>query len=105
MFQCHFSEDQMAAYIVGTMQVTDTARYASYRAGVNDALQKYGGRFLVRGGDVEALEGPAFSKRMVVVEFASMEALRKFWDSPEYEALKQIRREASEAEIWAVQGA
>jgi uncharacterized protein (DUF1330 family) len=94
----------MAAYIVGTMQIADPERYATYRAGVSAALAKYSGRFLVRGGEVDPLEGPAFSGRLVIVEFPSMEALRGFWDSPEYSALKTIRREASEAEIWAVQG-
>ena len=95
----------MAAYIVGTMNVTDPDLYAKYRVGVDDAIRKYGGRFLVRGGAVESLEGPPFQKRMVVVEFSSLEALRKFWNSPEYEALKKIRRDASDSEIWAVQGA
>jgi uncharacterized protein (DUF1330 family) len=94
----------MAAYIIGTMSISDPDLYVKYRAGVDEATQKYGGRFLVRGGAVETLEGAPFQKRLVVLEFTSMQTLHEFWNSPEYEALKEIRRNASEADIWAVQG-
>jgi uncharacterized protein (DUF1330 family) len=94
----------MAAYIIGKMKVTNPDRYAEYRAHVSAILQKHGGRFLVRGGEVSALEGPAVEGRVVVAEFPSMDALQKFWNSPEYQRLVAIRQEASESEIWAVAG-
>lgn len=94
----------MAAYIIGMMKVMDADRYAEYRGGVSAAMEKYGGRFLVRGGTCHCLEGAPADRRVVVVEFASMEALQRFWNSPEYEALKKVRQEASEADIWAIQG-
>lgn len=94
----------MAAYIIGKMKVTDPDRYAEYRIQVSAILEKHGGRFLVRGGDVKALEGPAVDGRIVVAEFPSMDALQKFWNSAEYQRLSAIRREASESQIWAVAG-
>lgn len=94
----------MPAYIVGMMKVSDPQKYSEYRAGVSSAMEQYGGRFLVRGGALQRLEGDSPERRMVVVEFESMEALQRFWNSPEYEALKKLRQAASDSDIWAVQG-
>jgi uncharacterized protein (DUF1330 family) len=94
----------MPAYIVGMMKVSDSHKYSEYRAGVSRTMEQYGGRFLVRGGALQRLEGDSPERRMVVVEFESMEALQRFWNSPEYEALKKLRQAASDSDIWAVQG-
>ena len=95
----------MSAYLVGMMTVTNPARYADYRSQVLPLLQQHGGRFLVRGGAIESLEGQPTDKRLVIAEFPSMDALHAFWDSPEYKRIGLIRREASESIIWAVPGA
>jgi uncharacterized protein (DUF1330 family) len=68
-------------------------------------IEKHGGKFIVRGGTVEALEGRHDGRRMVVFEFPSMEALKTFWDSPEYGPVKKLREGAAVLDVWAVQGA
>jgi len=94
----------MKGYVIGEIEVTNQAVYDEYRGQVLATIQKYGGRFLVRGGALQRLEGDSPERRMVVVEFESMEALQRFWHSPEYEALKKLRQAASDSDIWAVQG-
>jgi uncharacterized protein (DUF1330 family) len=94
----------MAAYIIGQVRVDDPARYAEYRAGVPAVVAKYGGRFLVRGPAVTVLEGRHDERRLVILEFPSMERLRAFWDSPEYAPLRALRQSASEGDLWAVEG-
>ena len=95
----------MPAYIIAQVRVNDPARYAEYRAGVPAAVEKYGGRFLVRGPAVEVLEGEHDGRRVVVLEFPTMAKLRAFWDSPEYSGLRTLRQSASEGDLWAVEGA
>jgi uncharacterized protein (DUF1330 family) len=95
----------MSAYIIAQVRIDDPERYAEYRAGVPAAVAKYGGRFLVRGPRVEVLEGRHDGRRVVVLEFPSMAELRRFWDSPEYSALRALRQSASEGDLWAVEGA
>lgn len=95
----------MPAYIIAQVRVTDPERYADYRAGVPAVVEKYGGRFLVRGPSVEVLEGSHDGRRVVILEFATMAKLRAFWDSPEYSALRALRQSASEGDLWAVDGA
>jgi uncharacterized protein (DUF1330 family) len=95
----------MAAYIIAQIRVTDPGRYAEYRAGVPAAVEKYGGRFLVRGSDVDVLEGKHDGRRVVVLEFPTMAKLRAFWDSPEYADLRTLRQSASDGDLWAVEGA
>lgn len=94
----------MPAYLIGQVRVTDPVRYAEYRAGVPAVVEKYGGRFLVRGPEVEVLEGKYDGRRVVVLEFENMAKLRAFWDSPEYTRLRALRQSASEGDLWAVEG-
>lgn len=68
-------------------------------------IAKHGGRFPVRGGVVESLEGPTFGDRMVVVEFPSMEAAKAMYDSPEYQAAAIHRHASSEATFLLAEGA
>ena len=74
----------MAAYIVAHIEVTDPARYEEYRRQVAATITQYGGRFLVRGGATEVLEGSLRPGRVVILEFASIEQAKTWWDSPEY---------------------
>ena len=69
------------------------------------AVQKHGGRFMARGGNVEALEGGWVPKRIVVLEFPSMDAVRKWYRSPEYAPLIKLRQKASRGRLIAVEGA
>ena len=94
----------MAAYLVAQVRVADPPAYARYRAGVLPVIEKFGGRFIVRGGEVEALEGRHDGRRLVVIEFPSKERLRAFYESPDYAPLKALRRDAAEGDLWAVDG-
>lgn len=95
----------MAAYVVGEIEVTDPATYEDYRKQVMAVVTKYGGRFIVRGGSVETLEGGWAPKRFVALEFPSMEQARSFYRSPEYAPLLALRQKASRGKLILVEGA
>lgn len=95
----------MAAYVMGEIEVTDPAAYEDYRKQVMAVVTKYGGRFIVRGGRVETLEGGWAPKRFVALEFPSMEQAQKFYRSPEYAPLIKLRQKASRGKLILVEGA
>ena len=95
----------MAAYVIGEIDVTDPAAYDEYRRQVLATVTKYGGKFLVRGGRIDALEGGWSPRRVVVLEFASMEQAQKWYRSPEYAPLIKLRQKASKGKLIAVEGA
>jgi uncharacterized protein (DUF1330 family) len=95
----------MAAYLIGEIEVTDPATYEDYRKQVPAVVQKYGGKFMVRGGKVESLEGGWSPKRIVVLEFPTLEQAQKFYRSPEYAPLITLRQHASRGKIIIVEGA
>ena len=94
----------MPAYILVDCEVTDPARYEDYKALAPAAIARYGGRYLVRGGETVRLEGDWAPKRVVVLEFPSLEAARTFYDSPEYRAARETRRGAAQMDMVAVAG-
>ncbi len=95
----------MTAYVLGEIEVTDPASYEEYRKQVGATLDKYGGRFLARGGRAEVLEGGGAVKRVVVLEFPSYEQALKWYRSPEYGPLITLRQKASQGRLLLVQGA
>ena len=95
----------MAAYVIGEIEVTDAATYEEYRKQVLAVVTKYGGRFIVRGGKVEPLEGDWSPKRLVVLEFPSFEQAQKWYRSPEYAPLIALRKRASRGKLILVEGA
>jgi len=95
----------MAAYLIGDIEVTDAAVYEDYRRQVAATVQKYGGRFVVRGGSVQPLEGGWSPKRLVLLEFPSMEQAQKWYRSPEYAPLIALRQRASRGRLVLVEGA
>ena len=94
----------MAAYIHASIEVTDPALYEDYRREVPAPIAAHGGRYLVRGGACEALEGGLPPQRQVILEFPDMAALKAFYDSPEYTRLRAIRQRASRGTLVAIQG-
>ena len=94
----------MAAYIIVNVEVTDPTRYADYTRVVGDSLLPYGGRFLVRGGKAETLEGSLEPKRVVVLEFPSLERAKAWWSSEEYREPKAIRQRSSTTDMIVVDG-
>ena len=95
----------MAAYVIGEIEVTDPAAYEEYRRQVMAVVTKYGGKFIVRGGKVETLEGGWAPKRFVALEFPSMEQAQKWYRSPEYAPLIALRKKASRGKLILVEGA
>jgi uncharacterized protein (DUF1330 family) len=91
------------AYVIGRVTVTNPEAYAEYAKGATEAIRKYGGRPLVRGGAHEALEGEA-RPRNVVIEFESLEQAKRYYHSPEYQAAKAKREGAGIVELVAVEG-
>jgi uncharacterized protein (DUF1330 family) len=85
----------MAAYVIGEIEVTEPATYEDYRKQVGAVLAKYGGRFLARGGKTESLEGGWSPKRLVILEFSSLEQALKWYRSPDYVPLIRLRQSAS----------
>ncbi len=94
----------MAAYIIAQIHITDPVLYEEYRKLVPPTLEKYGGRFIVRGGKIETLEGDWQPKRLVVVEFESVERAKQWYNSPEYTKAREIRQKASTGSVILVEG-
>jgi uncharacterized protein (DUF1330 family) len=94
----------MAGYIIAEVQVTDPERYEEYRRQVEGTIAAYGGRYRVRGGEAEALEGDAPHGRLVVIEFDSYEQARAWYDSSEYAGPKALRQDTSIGRLIIVDG-
>ena len=94
----------MPAYLIAEIDITDPVAYDDYRKLTPAAIEKYGGRFIVRGGQVDSKEGDWNPSRLVVVEFASMEQARKFYDSPEYAPALAIRKRAAKSRLLLAEG-
>jgi uncharacterized protein (DUF1330 family) len=94
----------MAAYIIAEVEVTDPETYATYRAQTPAVIERYGGRFIVRGGAAELLEGHQPPGRTVVIEFPDVAAARRFYDSPDYQAILGIRQRAATSRLLLVEG-
>ncbi|HEX4912803.1 MAG TPA: DUF1330 domain-containing protein [Vicinamibacterales bacterium] len=92
------------AYLLVQSDVTNTEQYAAYAKLTPAIIEKFGGRFIARGGRNLTLEGPPAPARVVVIEFPSFEAAQAFYNSPEYVAARQIRRGAATMQIVAVEG-
>jgi uncharacterized protein (DUF1330 family) len=94
----------MTAYVIADIDVHDQEAYRDYAALVPGTLQPHGGRFLVRGGGHETLEGDWRPRRLVVLEFPSTEHARRWYASEEYAAPMAIRRGASTGNLVLVEG-
>jgi uncharacterized protein (DUF1330 family) len=92
------------AYIVARIQVTDWERYGEYVKHTPRVIAQFGGRFIVRGGEMAVLEGPDDGLRTVVIEFPSLQQAKAFYASPEYRAVKALRAGAGTGTFTAVEG-
>jgi uncharacterized protein (DUF1330 family) len=95
----------MAAYVVVDIKVTDPEGYEEYKTLAAPSVSAYGGRYLVRGGSVEVLEGQWETNRFVLLEFADADQAREWWNSPEYRAAKGIRHRTAWTKMILVAGA
>ena len=94
----------MPAYLIYDAVVTDPQKYEHYKSLAPAAIAAYGGKYVVRGGKHESVEGDWRPNRMVMLEFPSYEKAQEFWNSPEYTAARKTRAGAATAKAVIVQG-
>ena len=94
----------MAAYVIAEVEVKDPELFEQYRREVPATLAAFGGRFIVRGGAVERLEGEWQPKRLVVLEFPDHAAAKAWWDSQDYAAPKALRQRCARTQLLIVDG-
>ena len=94
----------MAAYVIYQADVTDPERYARYREKSTPAVQEAGGEFIVRGGEVDVVEGTPPLGRTVIVKFPSMQRAREFYGSNAYMEARAFREGAAVAKLYIVEG-
>jgi uncharacterized protein (DUF1330 family) len=85
----------MTAYVIVDVEIRDLAQYQEYMRLVKPVIEAAGGRYLVRGGAHKVVEGNWYPRRLVVMEFPSMDVAQDFYLSPEYQALKALRLRSS----------
>ena len=92
-------------YLIAEARVHDPVAYETYKALASAAIEHYCGRYLVRGGDIEVLEGKwTDTPRLIIVEFESVEQARRFHDSPEYAAARKARAGIADMNMLVVGG-
>lgn len=94
----------MAAYMIARVKVTDSARYQKYVEATPPTIAKFGGRFIARGGQTVALEGAEETRRVVILEFPSLERAQQWYASADYQAAKKLRAGAAEGDFLIVEG-
>jgi uncharacterized protein (DUF1330 family) len=94
----------MPAYVVVDIRVHDAARYEEYKRLAAPSVAAFGGRYLVRGGAVQTLEGSWKPGRFVILEFPSAQRAREWWHSDQYAPIKAIRHATAECEMILVEG-
>jgi uncharacterized protein (DUF1330 family) len=94
----------MAAYVVVQIAIDDPARYEEYRRKAPPSIAAYGGRYIVRGGASEPLEGDWQPPRLVILEFPDAARARAWWASPEYAEAKAIRQSCARSEMLLIEG-
>lgn len=94
----------MAAYVIAQIEVTDPTQFEAYRQQVPATIAAYGGRYIVRGGASETLEGTWQPKRIVVLEFPDRARAKAWWSSQEYAPVRAVRQGAARTELIAIDG-
>jgi uncharacterized protein (DUF1330 family) len=92
-------------YLIAQIDVHDPDSYSKYTAQTPGIAGAYGGKFIVRAGQMETLEGAAAGPRVVVIEFPSYARAQEFYNSAEYQAIVGIRHAASTGSAFIVEGA
>ena len=94
----------MAAYVIAHIDVKDPVRYEDYKKMSPVSIEKFGGRFIARGGGVEVLEGSWEPKRLVLLEFPSLEAARQWYASDDYAPARALRQATSTGDLVVIDG-
>jgi uncharacterized protein (DUF1330 family) len=94
----------MPAYVIAQMEITNGAAYEEYSRRVTPTVAQYGGKYIVRGGAVESLENGWQPIRVAVLEFPDVEQARRWYHSPEYAPLIELRQRASKSRLTLLEG-
>jgi uncharacterized protein (DUF1330 family) len=94
----------MPAYVIIETEIHDPAQYERYKAASPGAVAAGGGRFIARGGELAVLEGDWNPSRLVVLEFESLDAAKRWYEAPEYQEVKKLRDGAANLRMVAVEG-
>jgi uncharacterized protein (DUF1330 family) len=94
----------VAAYVIVNIEIVDRERYAEYIQAAPASIAAYGGRYLVRGGRAELLEGSWQPKRVAMLEFETLDRAKEWWASEEYRAAKALRQACARADMIVVEG-
>ncbi|MGA3218068.1 MAG: DUF1330 domain-containing protein [Acidimicrobiales bacterium] len=94
----------MAAYVIYQAEVLDSERYEAYKTVAAESIKRAGGRYIVRGGDIEVLEGEAPAGRTVVVEFPDRRTALEWYRGETYREARKFREGAAEARMYVVDG-
>ncbi|TMJ46912.1 MAG: DUF1330 domain-containing protein [Alphaproteobacteria bacterium] len=94
----------MTAYFIVRATIKDEAQYQKYREAVVPFIAGFGGKIAARGAKVEVLEGEHDTRSVVMFEFPTMEAIRAFWNSPDYVPIKKLREGIATINVWAFPG-
>ncbi|MQF69738.1 DUF1330 domain-containing protein [SAR202 cluster bacterium AD-804-J14_MRT_500m] len=89
----------MAAYAIADIQITDPIKFEEYRAQVETTIAKFNGRYLVRGGSPEKIEGDWNPTRIVVLEFPTLDLAKKWYHSESYRGPKEIRWQSADSNV------
>ena len=94
----------MSAYVIGDVEVRDPAAFQEYRNSFGATVEQYGGRFVIRGGRVDAKEGGWQPHHLLMLEFANLEQAERWYNSPEYKPLIAIREKAARTQLLIAEG-
>jgi len=94
----------MPAYLIVNMDIHDPEKFEEYKKTASPITVAFGGRYLARGGSAETLEGEWVGKRMVLIEFESMERAREWWNSEEYSRVKGLRHQSAHTQMILLEG-
>jgi uncharacterized protein (DUF1330 family) len=94
----------MTAYVIADIDVTNPDGYAPYRAAAQKTIEQHGGRYIARGGAVEKLDGDWNASRVVIIEFPSMDAARKWYNCMEYQDALKVRLANSKGRVILTEG-
>jgi uncharacterized protein (DUF1330 family) len=95
----------MAAYVIADLTITDPQGFEEYRKMVPATIAQYGGKYVLRGGKMEKLEGDWEPKRLVIIEFESAERAKEWWSCEEYRGAKALRQRTAKTNLIVVEGA
>lgn len=94
----------MAGYVIADVEIQDAAGFQEYAALVPATIEKYGGKYLVRGGKTEVMEGDYQTHRVVILEFPTFERAKEWYNSAEYQPLIAMRQRAAKTNVILVEG-